>query len=337
MSVQITANEMKKIKDVANVATSNDTNYTLEGSENITVYAQDVQTGSALETTLTGKIDTPSGGSTGQVLKKTNSGTEWAYDTNTTYTSADSNNHSGRLVPGGGSSGQVLKRTGTNGVHWAADNNTTYSTATRSANGIMAAADKVHLDTRTSNIQRCLTVCGSTSQNELVESYILESPFFVFTSVGISSSHSPHFARYLGVLSYNPYYNDTWNPQSVFNSTIQNSSNITNMYADPTKNWADYFDTTAHNSSWSSRKPDIKLQYVTADGWNSGSGNPGTKYLLQHSSNIDSGVVTYVDIDGYGLELGYDGRLTTDQPFGRIYIKQKYQNDSTLYNQISYS
>ena len=52
------------------------------------------------------------------------------------------NNH----IPSGGSAGQFLKWSASGTAVWAADNNTTYSPATTSANGLMSSTDKVKLD-----------------------------------------------------------------------------------------------------------------------------------------------------------------------------------------------
>ena len=106
--------------------------------------------------TSAGNKHIPSGGSSGQFLKYSSSGTAtWAADNNTTYsvgdgglsqinfTSADNskldgiassaNNYShptsagNKHIPSGGSSGQFLKYSSSGTATWAADNNTTYS------------------------------------------------------------------------------------------------------------------------------------------------------------------------------------------------------------------
>lgn len=127
----------------------------------------------------------PEGGETGQVLKKTAEGVEWANDTDTTYQNAtqdtaglmsssdktklDSlisiptggtdgqvltktsdgvaweNVQTGSSFPEGGTVGQVLKKTD-GGTEWADDNNTTYENASQSTAGLMSSADKTKLD-----------------------------------------------------------------------------------------------------------------------------------------------------------------------------------------------
>ena len=65
-------------------------------------------------------------------------------DTNTVYTHPTSagNKH----IPAGGSSGQILRWSSSGTAVWGNDNNTTYSVATTSANGLMSAADKSKLN-----------------------------------------------------------------------------------------------------------------------------------------------------------------------------------------------
>ena len=65
-------------------------------------------------------------------------------DTNTVYTHPTSagNKH----IPAGGSSGQILRWSSSGTAVWGADNNTTYGVVTTSANGLMSASDKVKLN-----------------------------------------------------------------------------------------------------------------------------------------------------------------------------------------------
>ncbi len=68
----------------------------------------------------------PTGGTVGQVLKNTASGTAtWQADNNTVYThpTTAGNKH----IPTGGTVGQILKNTASGTATWQADNNTTYS------------------------------------------------------------------------------------------------------------------------------------------------------------------------------------------------------------------
>lgn len=75
----------------------------------------------------------PEGGTAGQVLKKTSSGVKWGTD------------EKGFELPSGGSNGQVLKKSGNTAV-WQNDNDTTYGNATQSTAGLMSAEDKTKLD-----------------------------------------------------------------------------------------------------------------------------------------------------------------------------------------------
>jgi hypothetical protein len=87
----------------------------------------------------------PSGGSSGQILRWSSSGTAtWGADNDTVYThpTGNGNNH----ISSGGSSGQFLKWSSSGTATWAADNNTTYSNATTSAAGLMSASDKNSLN-----------------------------------------------------------------------------------------------------------------------------------------------------------------------------------------------
>lgn len=49
-------------------------------------------------------------------------------------------------IPAGGSSGQILRWSSSGTATWGADNNTTYGIATTSANGLMSASDKTKLN-----------------------------------------------------------------------------------------------------------------------------------------------------------------------------------------------
>lgn len=80
----------------------------------------------------------PEGGTAGQVLTKTESGTEWK-DIET-----------GDKLPDGGIAGQVLSKTN-DGYAWVNDKDTTYTEATISKAGLMSAEDKTKLDKVVSN------------------------------------------------------------------------------------------------------------------------------------------------------------------------------------------
>lgn len=87
----------------------------------------------------------PAGGTTGQVLTKTESGVEWK----------DIPENESEL-PSGGSVGQVLKKT-SNGIAWQNDNDTKYNNATQSQAGLMSAEDKTKLDGLTGASLQILT------------------------------------------------------------------------------------------------------------------------------------------------------------------------------------
>ena len=55
-------------------------------------------------------------------------------------------------IPSGGSSGQILRWSSSGTAVWGAENNTTYNNATQSADGLMSAADKKKLDGMTYTI-----------------------------------------------------------------------------------------------------------------------------------------------------------------------------------------
>lgn len=63
-------------------------------------------------------------------------------DTVYTHPTTAGNKH----IPSGGSSGQILRWSASGTAVWGADNNTTYSDATQSAAGLMSASDKKKLD-----------------------------------------------------------------------------------------------------------------------------------------------------------------------------------------------
>ena len=90
-----------------------------------------------------GLVPAPTQGSANRYLRS--DGT-WQVppDTNTVYTHPTSagNKH----IPAGGSSGQILRWSSSGTAVWGADNNTTYGVATTSANGLMSASDKVKLN-----------------------------------------------------------------------------------------------------------------------------------------------------------------------------------------------
>lgn len=86
----------------------------------------------------------PEGGTTGQVLKKTADGVEWGDD------------EKGFELPSGGSVGQVLKKTAS-GTEWANDNDTTYQKATQQADGLMSKEDKTKLDNITTAYASIMT------------------------------------------------------------------------------------------------------------------------------------------------------------------------------------
>lgn len=85
------------------------------------------------KTKLDNLVAIPSGGTDGQVLKKTSSGVAWGTD------------EKGFELPSGGSDGQVLKKSGATAT-WQDDNDTTYENATQSKAGLMSAEDKTKLD-----------------------------------------------------------------------------------------------------------------------------------------------------------------------------------------------
>ena len=78
---------------------------------------------------LNAKLTTPTGGSTGQVLKKTASGVEWANDETANLSSYYTASQTDTLLnaklttPAGGTTGQVLKKTAS-GVEWANESGT---------------------------------------------------------------------------------------------------------------------------------------------------------------------------------------------------------------------
>ena len=67
---------------------------------------------------------------------------------NYTHPTTAGNKH----IPSGGSSGQILRWSSSGTAAWGAENNTTYSNATQSADGLMSAADKIKLDGMTYTI-----------------------------------------------------------------------------------------------------------------------------------------------------------------------------------------
>lgn len=88
-----------------------------------------------------GLVPAPAQGSANRYLRS--DGT-WQVPPNTVYrhpTSAG-NKH----IPAGGSSGQILRWSSSGTAVWGNDNNTTYGVATTSANGLMSASDKVKLN-----------------------------------------------------------------------------------------------------------------------------------------------------------------------------------------------
>mgnify|MGYP003146939386 CR=1 FL=1 len=93
--------------------------------------------------TTAGNIHIPSGGSSGQFLKYSESGTAvWANDNDTVYSHPTS---AGNIhIPSGGASGQVLKYSASGTAVWGTDNNTTYSTVTTSAAGLVPQALTSH-------------------------------------------------------------------------------------------------------------------------------------------------------------------------------------------------
>lgn len=86
----------------------------------------------------------PEGGTAGQVLKKTSSGVEWGTD------------EKGFELPSDGSDGQVLKKSGNTAV-WQDDDDTTYENATQSTAGLMSAEDKTKLDNITTAYASIIT------------------------------------------------------------------------------------------------------------------------------------------------------------------------------------
>ena len=88
-----------------------------------------------------GLVPAPAQGSANRYLRS--DGT-WQVPPNTVYTHPTSagNKH----IPAGGSSGQILRWSSSGTAVWGNDNNTTYGVATTSANGLMSASDKVKLN-----------------------------------------------------------------------------------------------------------------------------------------------------------------------------------------------
>ena len=84
----------------------------------------------------------PTGGTSGQVLTKTETGVTWQ--------------NVPTELPSGGTVGHVLKKT-SNGVAWQNDNDTTYSKATQQADGLMSKEDKTKLDGLTGASLQILT------------------------------------------------------------------------------------------------------------------------------------------------------------------------------------
>ena len=102
----------------------------------------------------------PSGGTNGQVLTKTSNGTAWQ--------------NVPTELPSGGSVGQVLKKTST-GVAWQNDNNTTYNKATQQADGLMSKEDKAKLDGLTGASLQILT----QEEYNAIESKAEDTVYFI--------------------------------------------------------------------------------------------------------------------------------------------------------------
>ena len=138
-------------------AADNNTTYTLAslgytGATNANNFTYTHPTGA-------GNKHIPTGGSSGQFLKYSSSGTAiWAADNNTTYTlsslgytgATNANNYShptgagNKHIPTGGSSGQFLKYSSSGTAIWAADNNTTYTLSSLGYTGATNANNYSH-------------------------------------------------------------------------------------------------------------------------------------------------------------------------------------------------
>lgn len=110
------------------------------GNDNNTTYSN-FRGASTSAAGRSGLVPAPAQGSANRYLRS--DGT-WQVPPNTVYTHPTSagNKH----IPAGGSSGQILRWSSSGTAVWGNDNNTTYGVATTSANGLMSASDKVKLN-----------------------------------------------------------------------------------------------------------------------------------------------------------------------------------------------
>jgi hypothetical protein len=109
--------------------------------------------------TSAGNIHIPTGGSSGQFLKYSSSGTAvWAADNNTVYTHPTS---AGNIhVPTGGSSGQFLKYSSSGTAVWAADNDTVYTHPSSAVTNIDTSTSTI-IDSIATNSTGHITAMGT--------------------------------------------------------------------------------------------------------------------------------------------------------------------------------